>query len=186
MAMMWFAIATLVAPFVIFAINLLWGIWQDTRPNKMRAIFLTASGDLQKARIDLQGDGKSFRILHPGMKTKKKYHVIDGPIYRDGMFRVPTSFYRMGQMEPLDLEGMKAASGSKTADEFEEATESHVAKDIIEAFHDPFITPTTTMIIVIGVVIVGFTLVYWGLNSQLEIIIDGLGLNVERVPDGNQ
>lgn len=182
MAIMWIAITALVLPFVIFILYVLLGIWQDTRPNKMRAIFVTATGQLQKDRIDLQGDGKSFRVKHPGKNSRTKYMVVEDAIYRDGLFRVPTSLYRMGQSEPLDLERMKA-SDARTADEFEEATESHVAKDIIEAFHDPFINPTTTMIIFVLVLLVGLGLVYWGLNDKLNIIIDGLGLNIESTPD---
>lgn len=167
----WLIIA---APVVMYVLWEIYGVWLDTRPNKMKAVFFDGSRRVRVARVDLNHDGKSFNVK--GTKGRKgKYHVVESAIYRTGLWRVPTSYYKWGFADPIDQLEL-ASMSSKTADEYHEATEAHVARDIIETFSSPMITITSSMLIVIATVAIANAIVYIQLNTKLDEIMLALGI----------
>lgn len=154
---------------------LLWeayGIYQDTRPNKMRAVFINESRHVSPQRVNINEDGKTFTV---GKNKPMKYHIQEACIYRIGTWRVPTSYYATGQADPIDIRNASSTS-TQSAEAFHEATEAHVARDIINSFSEPFITITSSMMIVLAVVAIANGVVYVQLNSQLDIIKAALGI----------
>lgn len=176
----WYVVGVLIAIPVLFFLNWLYGIWRDTRPDRMRAIFISEDRQLVNKRVKIGPDGKSFRIVLAG-KKRQKYAIKDTAVVRTGTFRIPTSVYVLGRSEPLDLLQMKATDSIASGD-YEEATESNVALQIIKAFSDDFISPTTTLLLVIVAVVVVVGFGWWDTSQDLNTIIDGLGLKIEPSP----
>lgn len=170
--------AMLAAPVVLYLLWELYGIWLDTRPYKIKAVFFDESKRVMIARVNLNSNGKTFSMssgMGSGKNRKGKYHVVESCIYRTGLWRVPTSYYKLGDADPIDQ--IKLASASTlTAQDFHEATEAHVAQDIIESFSQPMFTITTSMMIVIGVVAIANAILYVQLNSKLDEISAALGI----------
>lgn len=170
----WYIVGTLFLIPVGFLLNFALNIWQDTRPDKMRAVWVNSNKQIESRRVTLEPNGKAFRASVGGKKTK--YKIEPAAVVRSGMFRIPTSYYVLGRSEPLNLLEMKAED-SISAEDFEEATEAHVAREIIAAFSDDFITPATTMIILVVIIGVVMGFIWYDLSADLNTIIEGLGLN---------
>ena len=171
----WYIVGTLFMIPVGFVANFALNIWKDTRPDKMRVVYVDSSKQISSRRVTIDGTGKTFQL--PVGPRKTKYKIEPAAVVRSGMFRIPTSYYVLGRSEPLNLLEMKVEN-SISAEDFEEATEAHVARDIIDAFSDDFLSPTTTMILLIVVVCAVMGFVWYDLSGDLTTIIEGLGLNV--------
>lgn len=170
----WYLIFALIMIPVFFGFWFLYGIYKDTRPDKMKAVLVDQNKQVSVHRVTLDPTRKSFRIK--GDKPVTKYMVVESAVVRTGMFRVPTSYYIHGRVEPINLLEMRAES-SFSAVEFEEATEAHVAQDIISAFSNPALTPTTTMLLLVLVMVVALGFVWYDLSESLTAISDVLGIN---------
>lgn len=165
--------AMIIALPVLYGLWELYGIYLDTRPNKMRAVFIDESRHVIPKRVSINADGKTFTVTQGDKATK--YHIQESCIYRIGTWRVPTSYYAIGQSDPIDIR--KASSDStQSAEDFQEATEAHVARDIINSFSEPFITITSSMFIVMAVVAIANGIVFVQLKSEIAIIKTALGV----------
>lgn len=172
--MAWYIVGTLFLIPVGFLLNFALNIWQDTRPDKMRAVYVDSNKQISSRRVTLDPGGKTFRL---SIGKKMKYKIEPAAVVRSGMFRIPTSYYILGQKEPLNLLEMKAETPI-SAEDFEEATEAHVAREIIAAFSDDFITPATTMIILVVIMCAVMGFIWYDLSGDLNTIIEGLGLDM--------
>lgn len=172
----WYFISAIIAIPFLFLFYFLYGVYRDTRPGRMRAVFIDSNKSITAKMVTLQDNGKSFRIKN----QRAKYQVVAAAVARSGMFRIPTSYYIQGNTEPLNLLTMKAEV-SLLATDFEEATETHVAADIIDKFSDPILTPLTGLIIVIIVVIIAVGASWNDISGDVTEIQDALGLNQEQV-----
>ena len=158
---------------ILYGLWEVYGIWLDTRPGKMRAVFINESRHVKPTRVNINDDGKTFTV-GKGEKAQK-YHIQEKCIYRIGTWRVPTSYYATGQADPIDIRNASSES-SQTSEAFHEATEAHVARDIIHAFSESFITLTSSMMIVLAVVAIANGFVFIQLKSELDLIKAALGI----------
>ena len=165
--------AMIIAPVVLYGLWEVYGIYLDTRPNKMRAVFIDESRRVRSIRVTLADDGKTFSRSSDDIATK--YHVQEQCIYRLGTWRVPTSYYVTGQADPVNIRESSSES-TQTSEAFHEATEAHVARDIINSFSEPFITITSSMLIVIVVTVMTGAFVYIQLKNEIGIIKAALGV----------
>lgn len=164
---------SIIVPILLYALYEVYGIYLDTRPNKMRAVFINESRHVTPKRVNINGDGKTFTVTKGDVATK--YHIQEKCIYRVGTWRVPTSYYVTGQADPIDIRTASSDS-TQSAQDFQEATEAHVARDIINSFAEPFITITSSMMIVIVVVAIANGFLYVQLKSEIKLIADALGV----------
>lgn len=180
----WYLVGVMILIPVAFLANFALNIWQDTRPDKMRAVYVNSNKQIESRRVTVDANGKTFKMSVGGKNTKYKIEPV--AVVRSGMFRIPTSYYVLGRTEPLNLLEMRAED-SIASDDFHEATEAHVARDIIEAFTDSIITPATTMMILVVIIVAVMGLIWYDLNSSIDTIITGLGLDIpnEVSPNGN-
>lgn len=162
-------IGTFVGLIVLYLAIQAWQTWQDLRPNKMRAVFVDANRQVKSVRVSINSTGKDFS------HADRKYSIIDKAVFRVGMFRVPTSYYRQDRKEPINLWDMVAESEMSAAD-FKEATESHVARDIINAFDSPLLSPTTSMLLIAGAVVVALGWFYMQISGRLDEIAAAVGV----------
>ncbi len=167
--------AMIVAPVLLYLLWEGYGIYQDTRPNRMKAVFINDARQIKVIRVTVGEDGKTFSVAG---KIETKYHVQEQCIYRGGMFRVPTSYYVVGQADPINIKSVSSES-SQTAEAFHEATEAHVARDIIKSFEQPLVTITTSMIITLAVVVIANAYIFIQLKQQLDSIQNVLGVGGE-------
>lgn len=146
-----------------------WEIWQDLRPNRMRAVFVDAKRQVTAVRVTIGGSGKDF------VHGDKKYNIVDSAVYRVGRFRVPTCYYRADRREPISLWDLRAESDITAAD-FKEATEAHVARDIINAFDTPLLSPTMSLMLIGLAIAAVLFFVYSKLNGRLDEIATAVGV----------
>ena len=166
----------IVIPVLLYFAWEAYGIWLDTRPGKMRAVFINESRHVSPQRVNINEDGKTFTV---GKNDKKfKYHIQEKCIYRIGTWRVPTSYYATGQADPIDIRNASSQS-TQSSEDFHEATEAHVARDIINSFSESMITITSSMMIVIVTVVIANGFVYIQLKEEIGKIATALGVVVE-------
>lgn len=152
-----------------------YNIYMDTRPDRMRAIFLDASKNIRGRRVKINPDGKSFSI-----GKENKYSITEDCVYRVGTWRVPTSYYNLGQITPINIRDLKAENPISSED-FQIATESNIGRQIIEKFDNPVFTVTTSMMVILITIALANAVVYMQLNTSLDEIKTALGIvsNVE-------
>ncbi len=150
-----------------------YSLYRKTRPGYLTAIFLDSTDNLISKRVKIADDGKSFSFK--SKKGGKKYNISEDCIYRVGKFRIPTSYYNVGKVSPLDFNQMKSATDRTDLDYFE-ATEGNVIRQALQAFDETFLTITSSTVVIAIVVIAANGLVYVQLKSLLDQISIGLGI----------
>ncbi len=142
-----------IVPLVLLLLVFAWKEGREIRmaldPKRMRANVLYRDGHITRHVVKIMIEGKAARFKIGG----KTYRVVPELVYRTGLWRVPTSYYVVGTITPLDLGG-KAAVGTYTAEDYHQATEHHVVEGLLNAFKTGILTPETTLILM-ALLIVG-------------------------------
>ena len=174
----WIFIAFLIAVPVLYGANEAWNVWRDLRPDKMRAVFILGDKQIRSMRVTINSNGKTFDVSQGKGKRAHKYVIAESAVFHSGRFRIPTSYYNWGRIEPINLKSLTSETEISSED-FHEGVESNIGSQIIREFQETFLTPQMSLMIILAVLAIGLGFVYVQLNSQLEVIIEGLELNVE-------
>ena len=102
----WIFIAFLVAVPVLYGANEAWNVWRDLRPDKMRAVFILGDKQIRSMRVTINSNGKTFDVSQGKGKRAHKYVIAESAVFHSGRFRIPTSYYNWGRIEPINLKSL--------------------------------------------------------------------------------
>lgn len=141
-------------------------MYYATRPDRMVARLIDQDGN--EKTYSVKFDEKGFTI------GNHHYDVAPGCFTRGGMFRQPRATYFEGIADPVNIRSVELESGYSSR-KAKELTENHTAREVIDALGDEMLSPTTTFFILVGVMVVGFGLIYFTINQKLDSIIAIVG-----------
>ena len=100
-------------------------------------------------------------------KEKQKYQIDPTRIHQTGRWNVNTIYFLRDRSEAIDIPNMKV-TGVKSATDHHEATENHVAADFFHALTENYVSPVTSLLIIVVVLVIGFGVIYWKFNEKLN------------------
>lgn len=100
------------------------------------------------------------------------YSIDPKCIEREGIMRVPTLIYLEGISNPVYLGEDKISLGGVSAQDFKDALESHVGRDLIKAFMDDGISITTSVVILVCIMVVGFAAIFYTNHKNQQDLIE--------------
>ena len=178
-------ILSITGTFVLLAAAFIFAIWKDIRPffqpEHMYAIVINP--DRSRTSYFLKPNSGAFLIKFG--KTDTKYSIDQRCVYTTGRFNTGTLYYLRGISAPVNFSTMKTEN-EITASDFHEATESHVARDIIKSTEEQFLSPLIIMLIICLVVVVSAGFVYFKLSGPISDIQEQVAPEVKPVPISNR
>ena len=116
--------------------------------------------DSNKATITIPSLGKTFSIISDG-KTRSQYIDLKG--YPTYLF----NYDRLESIDPLDAKNL----GTRTPFEMSKALNSKVIQEFLNAANQS-LQGNMVMFILIGVMVLGFGLIYYVFSQELQAIKD--------------
>lgn len=113
-----------------------------------------------------------FNVNTNKFKFRNKPYLIDpNCIEREGLMRIPTLLYIEGVSNPLFLGDEKITLGGISANDFHDALESHVGRDLIRAFADDGISIMQSVLIIVIVMGIGFAALFYMQHKNQESLM---------------
>lgn len=139
--------------------------------NRFRAVFTNESKQIIPRVLKLASKSETFTNVKGVPGT---YKLMRGRIYTTGGYKMPTSYYVVGQDTPMDMQ--EEVSGAVNSVRFREVAEQKVMADLLTSFKKTIIDNATALVISVVVTLLAALMLGVFMNDKLTKIS-------ERLPD---
>ncbi len=140
-------------------------VYTLVRPGQLKVRLISETRVEQSFYVSI----KQAFFLH----GQRRYKIEAERIYHTGFFRTPIAIYKENNQRPLDLLTPSAVvtPSDITAAAAHDSIETHVARDVLNAFREELLTPEVTLGITLVVLLAGFGGLYYVLSEKLNEIL---------------
>lgn len=160
----WAIVAVLLIAFALY-----WNFRFVIRRGFMQAVFVGEDRRIITYMVRVDDSDKDFEILMFGKSFK--YGIDKTRIYRIGRWRIPTSYYKIGDAVPRDM--LDTGQDSEVAAlDYAQVARNTVTRDLLAAFDTKFLSAQNIFMLTIAIVAGGLVLLGVFVNQKFGELED--------------